>query len=226
MSVLLNFFFFIWDIPASLLAADLSEIQPAQQVGAHLFHIWPILCLPPPENQIAASKEPGKENITLSKKEFKKPATRKRKLPLQELGDSRPQKRAKIEKSEIPAAGPDPFLSDLKEDIKRVLSKPELFLHLSTEDTKDELPIDPELPFSLEEMKPDPSKNVTPIKAEQQPVKTEQPSSEVVHPFDIQHGIEISKITEESRLFLGNADIANNSDWYVHPLSYTFTEVF
>ncbi len=150
-----------------------------------------------------------------TKQEYKKPADRKRKLPLQDSEAPRPQKRAKIEKSEeILAAKPDPLAADLKAELKDLLFKSDLNLHLSTEDAKTELAIDPELLQSPDKFKTPvktetPSKAITPVKAEPTPVKTEP------HPFDIQQGIEISKITEESRLFLGNADVASNSTWYV-----------
>lgn len=189
------------DIPASLLASELTAAnEPAQK--------------------IKTSKDVvDKENVTAANQEYKKPANRKRKLPLQEAVDSRPQKRAKIEKSEqILSTKPDPLAADLKAEIKEALFKPDLYLHLSTEDAKGELAIDPELLQSPDKFKTPVkaetrSKKSTPVKAEQQPVKAEPQSSEPAHPFDIQQGIEISKITEESRLFLGNADVAGNSAW-------------
>jgi hypothetical protein len=132
---------------------------------------------------------------------------------LQESEESRPQKRAKIEKSEpILPAKLDPLVAEIKD----LLFKSDLHLHLSTEDTKAELSIDTEILQSPDKLKTavkaeTPTKTSTPLKSEPQNVKIEQQN---VHPFDIQQGIEISKITEESRLFLGNADVANNSEWY------------
>jgi hypothetical protein len=166
------------------------------------------------QQQIKSSKDVGKENATVAtKQEYKKPANRKRKLPLQESEESRPQKRAKIEKSEpILPAKLDPLVAEIKD----LLFKSDLHLHLSTEDTKAELSIDTEILQSPDKLKTavkaeTPTKTSTPLKSEPQNVKIEQQN---VHPFDIQQGIEISKITEESRLFLGNADVANNSEWY------------
>jgi dual specificity phosphatase 12 len=186
------------DIPASLLASELTaDNEPAQK--------------------IKSSKDVGKENATVAtKQEYKKPANRKRKLPLQESEESRPQKRAKIEKSEpILPAKLDPLVADLKAEIKDLLFKSDLHLHLSTEDTKAELAMDTEILQSPDKLKravkaETPTKTSTPLKSEPQNVKIEQQN---LHPFDIQQGIEISKITEESRLFLGNADVANNSEW-------------
>lgn len=169
------------------------------------------------QKQIKPSKAVGKENESVAtKQEFKKPATRKRKMPLQDAEESRPQKRAKIEKSEqILPPKLDPLLADLKANIKDILLASDLNLHLSPEKG---LSIDPELLQSPDKLKTEvkaetPNKLSTPLKTELQNIKIEQQNSEDVHPFDIQQGIEISKITEESRLFLGNADVANNSAW-------------
>jgi hypothetical protein len=151
-----------------------------------------------------------KENVTIAaKQDYRNPFNQKRKIPLQESEESRPKKYTKREL--LPASKLDPF-ANVKTEIKDLLSESEVhLLHLRVEDKENELANDTEILQSPDTLKTAVrAETSTPLKPEPQ-VKIEQQN---VHPFDIQQGIEISKIAEKSRLFLGNADVANNSEWY------------